>query len=129
MKAGTTEAKFMKTKKTKWIVLIGALALTGCAGGNRMRQADLQQNLAEQLDDWSVRRKSALIEHASAKTPAEITQAIDKLVASAETAPIQEAQDAAVKDACLAASAAGDAAVLTRFKCEEGALKKLIGGY
>lgn len=52
---------------------------------------------------------------------------MDRLVQAAETGPTAEARAMAVKDSCLAASAAADAAVLTRLNCENGVLKALVG--
>ena len=109
------------------IALLGLLALTGCAGSRQALQAELSPE--QKLVEWCEKDKAALVAHSSAKTPAELTLAIDNLVTVAEAAPIPEAREMAVRDACLAAAAVGDEAVLTRLNCEAGALNKLLGGY
>ena len=113
----------------KYMALLGLIACTGCGGSSQLREGELLQNPVERLVEWGEKDKAALVILASAKTEAEIAQAIDKLAEAAETAPIPEARAMAERDVCLAACAAADAATLTRFKCEEGALKSLIGGY
>jgi len=112
----------------KYMALLGLIACTGCGGSSQLLKAE-EQNPIERLEDWGKKDKVALVSFASAKTEAEIAQAIDKLAEAAETAPIPEARAMAEKDVCLAAGAAADAATLIRFNCEAGALKPLIGGY
>lgn len=113
--------------KKNMIALLGLLALTGCAGSRQSLQSELTPD--QRLVEWCEKDKAALVAHSSAKTPAELTLAIDNLVAVAEAAPIPEAREMAVRDACLAAAAAADGAVLIRLNCEAGALNKLLGGY
>lgn|GEM_PF-4411931 len=115
-------------KTVMLVVGVGLALLTGCAGNRPAYKTELLPDPAEQLDKWGAKYKTALLAHAAAKTSSELTQAIDSLVAAAVTAPIPEAQALAVKDACVAAAAAGDGATLSRFDCENGALKRVIGG-
>lgn len=111
----------------KLILLLLALSLAACAGNRREAQA---LNPSEQVEVWAeTEYKPALAQHAAARTQAELTQAIDKLAAAAESAPIPEARLAAERNACLAAAANADAAVMVKFDCENGSLKALIGGY
>ena len=117
--------KFMTIKH---IAFLGLIACTGCGGSSQLIKVE-ERNSVERLEDWGVKDKAALGSFASAKTEAEIAQAIDKLAEAAETAPIPEARAMAEKDVCLAAGAAADAATLIRFNCEAGVLKPLIGGY
>lgn len=114
-----------KNMKTKWLaILTVTVPLTACAGGRQ-----LATHQAEAPEIWGAKYKTSLIAHSIAKTPVELAAAIDGLVLAAETAPTDEAQLMATRDACLAAAAAADGAVLTKLNCEAGALKNLIGGY
>lgn len=83
---------------------------------------------ARQWDAWAAGYKAALAAQAEARTPAQRTQAIDRLADLAESAPIRDAREMAARDACLLAAAAGDGATLQRLACEDGALRGLMGG-
>jgi len=112
----------------KLIALLAFSGLAACAGNRRALQADAL-SVPQRLTVWTETvYKPALAAHAAASTPAELTQAIDKLAEAAESAPIPQARAAAERDACLAAAADGDAAVLVKFDCENKSLKALMGG-
>lgn len=119
------EVRRGKNMKTKWLAILGVTAtLTACAGGRQ-----LATHQPETPEIWGAKYKASLTAHAVAKTPADLAAAIDGLVLAAETAPTGEAEIMATRDACLAAAAAADGAVLTKLNCETGVLKNLIGGY
>lgn len=113
----------------KFILLMLVFSFAACAGNRRESNAQALSP-SEQVVVWAETIcKPALAQHASARTPAELTQAIDSLAAAAESAPIPEARLAAERNACLAAAANADAAVMVKFDCENRSLKTLIGGY
>lgn len=102
--------------------------MLGCAG-SPVRPTEAAVALtSEQWDGWSAAYKAALSAANTAKTPAQISLAVDGLAEVALKAPTMESRQMAERDACLVSAAAGDGAALQQLGCEDGALKGLIGG-
>lgn len=110
------------------IVMLAGVALvasTGCAG-NALAKSD--DSMLASWDSWGSGYLAALAAQTSATTPAQRTQALDRLVGYVDRAPGGPARDMAVRDACIFAASEGDGAVLQRLDCEKGALSGLLGG-
>ncbi len=118
----------MKRIATAALAALGIFTMAACAGNQVVVKDDAAPLTAEQWDAWASNFKAALAAQAAAKTPAEQTQAIDKLAEVAEHAPNADARLMATSNACLIAAAVGDGATLRKFACESGALRGLLGG-
>lgn len=112
------------------VALAGAAlaALTGCAGSRSVKSDPYVPTTSELWDSWGSGYLAALAAQTTAGTPAERTKVLDRLVDFVERAPGAKAREMATKDACIFAASEGDAAVLQRLDCENGALRGLLGG-
>lgn len=107
----------MKTKHAA--ILLTALLSAACSSGQKMHGAAGELTPRSWVETM---HKPALAAYAKAATPAEFSEAMDLLLASANAAPA-EAKALAARDACLGAYATGDTAVMEALDCANGPLK------